>query len=172
MSSKKGIICAQAGKVLIAFLILGLSGFASGQGREELETRGIGESTLVQVLLDESGEAYLAGPDGMTLYTMKKDRPGIPSKCTRGCAENWPPLVAGQHLVAPRGLVGKIGTLNRRMPDHRTQVTYQGQPLYYWSRDQLPGDITGDGIGDIWSVARPLGQGVDKKGTMVIIQYQ
>jgi predicted lipoprotein with Yx(FWY)xxD motif len=34
-------------------------------------------------------------------------------------------------------------------------VVYNGQPLYYWSRDKVPGDVTGDGIGGIWSVARP-----------------
>lgn len=100
----------------------------------------------------------LTGPDGMTLYTFANDEPGI-SNCTEGCAQNWPPLVSEGALVAPAGLPGVLGTLTRA-PDEDTeervtQVTYNGQPLYYWSRDAAVGDATGQGVGDLWFVARP-----------------
>jgi predicted lipoprotein with Yx(FWY)xxD motif len=29
---------------------------------------------------------------------------------------------------------------------------HQGKPLYLWSKDQKPGDITGDGFNGIWRV--------------------
>ncbi len=108
----------------------------------------------VQLLTDADGRPYLAGPDGMTLYTIVSDRPGI-GECRRGCAENWPPLVVGYAPVAAAGLTGETGNIRRTPPDRRLQVTYEGRPLYYWSRDRSVGDTTGDGIGDIWSVARP-----------------
>lgn len=154
--SKTENMHARPWHMLALLVILGLSGTVSGQDRGKAPKHVIAALTTVQVLLDENGETYLAGPEGMTLYTLKKDKPSAASKCIGGCAENWPPLVAEQQLVAPPGLAGKLGTLKRRGPDCRIQVTYQDQQLYYWFRDQAPGDITGDGIGDIWSVARPV----------------
>lgn len=153
--SKTENMRAQSRRMLVLLVILGLSSMVSGQDKGKAPAHSIATPTSVQVLLDENGKTYLAGPEGMTLYTLKKDKHGT-SKCIRGCAKNWPPLVAEKLLVAPPGLVGELGSMKRRKPDHRIQATYQGQPLYYWFRDQAPGDITGDGIGDIWSVARPL----------------
>jgi predicted lipoprotein with Yx(FWY)xxD motif len=108
----------------------------------------------VQQLTGTDGRPYLAGPMGMTLYSIVSDRPGV-GECRRGCAENWPPLVIGHVPAAAAGLSDELGVATRKAPDRRLQVTYEGRPLYYWSRDRSVGDITGDGIGDIWSVARP-----------------
>jgi predicted lipoprotein with Yx(FWY)xxD motif len=96
------------------------------------------EPTVLQ-LTDADGNPYLAGPDGMTLYSINivSDRPGI-GECRRGCAENWPPLVIGRAPAA--GMNDELGVVQRTPPDRRLQVTYEGQPLYYWSRDRLPGD--------------------------------
>jgi predicted lipoprotein with Yx(FWY)xxD motif len=38
-------------------------------------------------------------------------------------------------------------------PDGARQVTYDGQPLYFYVGDRGPGETTGHGIGDIWFVA-------------------
>jgi len=35
------------------------------------------------------------------------------------------------------------------------QVTYNGIPLYYYSKDTKPGDTTGEGVGGIWHVVKP-----------------
>ena len=101
----------------------------------------------------ELGE-ILVGPNGMTLYTFVRDEAGI-SSCMADCAANWPPLVIEREPVAPVGLKGQLGSIRRSRPDFRLQVTYDGQPMYYWSRDQAPGDATGHGVGDVWFVARP-----------------
>jgi predicted lipoprotein with Yx(FWY)xxD motif len=140
------------GMLALLLIMFGLTGTASGQPQEEAVNAG----TTVQILLDQNGKSYLAGPDGMTLYTLSKDEQGT-SNCVRGCIENWPPLTTERQTVEPAGLTGSLGTFIRKPPDNRTQVTYENLPLYYWSRDQVPGDMTGEGIGDIWTVARPVG---------------
>lgn len=137
-------------------LLFALTGTANGQGPVQATGQANAADTTVQILLDSDGIPYLAGPDGMTLYLLAKDKPNV-SKCIRGCIENWPPLIAGRQITTPAGLEGTLGTFTRDAPDHRPQVIYEGMPLYYWSRDKVPGDMTGDGIGDIWSVARPHG---------------
>lgn len=30
---------------------------------------------------------------------------------------------------------------------------YKSMPLYYWYEDKAPGDISGDGVGDVWHLA-------------------
>jgi predicted lipoprotein with Yx(FWY)xxD motif len=96
---------------------------------------------------------FLAGWDGMTLYTFKNDKPGV-SSCAGDCAKNWPPLLLseGNRLTLGEGLKGKLGTIKRE--DGGVQVTYNELPLYYWKDDKAPGDTTGQGAGDVWFVAK------------------
>lgn len=107
----------------------------------------------------------LVGPNGMTLYYLTKESAET-LRCWEDCAENWVPLMLGSsgstaRPVAPPGLKGQLTTSkrNRAIPEEREayglQVTYNGRPLYYWSRDTVPGEATGHGIGDIWFVAKP-----------------
>lgn len=97
----------------------------------------------------------LVGPTGMTLYTFDPDDENV-SNCTGGCAFNWPPLVGGydpEHGYAPMADGGVGGTLGlTARPDGGMQVTLDGQPLYYWIHDAVPGDATGDGVNDVWHV--------------------
>jgi predicted lipoprotein with Yx(FWY)xxD motif len=39
--------------------------------------------------------------------------------------------------------------------DGGKQWAYKGKPLYTWAKDQKPGDRTGDGVNNVWHVARP-----------------
>ena len=39
--------------------------------------------------------------------------------------------------------------------DGSKQWAYQGKPLYTWSKDTKPGDSTGDGVNNVWKVAKP-----------------
>ena len=108
----------------------------------------------VQLRTDPESNLHLVGPNGMTLYGITTGRPEL-SGCIDDCAKNWPPLVVGRESVGPQGLGGDFAVVKRPSPDNRLQVTYQGQPLYYWSRDRKPGDTTGNGIGDIWYTIKP-----------------
>lgn len=106
----------------------------------------------------EHGE-ILVGPTGMTLYTFANDEDGT-SNCAGGCATSWPPLMggfapdAGVSPVAGEGLMGELG-LTEREDSAGVQVTYNGEPLYYWINDSQPGQVTGHEVGDVWFVAQP-----------------
>ena len=39
--------------------------------------------------------------------------------------------------------------------DGSKQWAWSGQPLYYWAKDQKPGDMTGDGFNKVWHAVRP-----------------
>lgn len=97
--------------------------------------------------------AVLVGPRGLTLYVHRGDT-ATSSTCTGGCAAAWPPLAvaAGGKATAGMGVTGRLGTLKR--PDGKTQVTYDGKPLYGWQGDAKPGDVTGQGVGG-FMVAKP-----------------
>lgn len=36
--------------------------------------------------------------------------------------------------------------------DGTMQWAYEGKPLYLWTKDTKPGDVTGDGVGGVWHV--------------------
>ena len=90
------------------------------------------------------------------MYVFTADR-GRTSNCYDACAAAWPPLVAEGEIVTGNGVKErKLGTTERT--DGTLQVTYAGQPLYYFASDAAPGDTNGQGIGDIWFVVSPEGE--------------
>jgi predicted lipoprotein with Yx(FWY)xxD motif len=98
----------------------------------------------------KSMDGVLVGPNGMTLYTFDRDTAGTgKSACNGPCAANWPPLMAGADAKAS----GAWSVITR--DDGAKQWAYQGRPLYYWAKDQKPGDKTGDGVNNVWKTARP-----------------
>jgi predicted lipoprotein with Yx(FWY)xxD motif len=54
-------------------------------------------------------------------------------------------------LLAGPGVTGVLGVFTR--PDGNHQVTYNGWPLYHFAGDKQPGEVNGDGIGDLWAAA-------------------
>ena len=88
----------------------------------------------------------LSGPTGMTLYTFDKDAVAGKSVCNGPCATNWPPLLASD-ADRPSGDYTII-----MRDDGRKQWALKGQPLYYWSKDNQPGDRSGDGYNKVWHV--------------------
>ncbi len=90
----------------------------------------------------------LADSNGMTLYTFAKDSEGK-SACNGPCAQNWPPLMAPASAEPGNGY-----TVITR-DDGSRQWAYQGKPLYTWIKDTKPGDTTGDGVNQVWHVAKP-----------------
>lgn len=101
---------------------------------------------------DELGH-ILVGTEGMTLYIFLNDEMGV-SNCTEGCLDNWPPLlVEADEVVGDPRLPGELGTIER--DDDTIQVTYNGWPLYYFTPDEAPGDIAGEGRGDVWYTVSP-----------------
>ena len=95
-------------------------------------------------------DGVLTGSNGMTLYTFDKDAAGSgKSVCNGPCATNWPPLMAGGSATAS----GEYSVVAR--DDGAKQWAYKGKPLYFWIKDQKPGDRSGDGVNNVWRVAKP-----------------
>jgi predicted lipoprotein with Yx(FWY)xxD motif len=90
----------------------------------------------------------LAGENGMSLYTFKKDKAGV-SNCYDDCAKAWPPLMADGNAKAE----GEYSVIDRK--DGTKQWAKDGMPLYYWVKDTKMGDISGDGFKGVWDVAKP-----------------
>jgi predicted lipoprotein with Yx(FWY)xxD motif len=86
---------------------------------------------------------------GMTLYTFDKDSAGSgKSVCNGPCAANWPPFTAGADDKP--GADWSIVTRD----DGSKQWAFKGKPLHLWSKDQKPGDKTGDGFNNAWHVVK------------------
>ena len=117
------------------------------------------KALLVAAALALPGLAFAADPamtkdgmlvdhNGMTLYTFDKDAGGK-SMCNDMCAKNWPPLmVQGDHKN-----MGKWSIVTR--DDGSKQWAYDGKPLYTFVKDAKAGDMAGDGMKDVWHVAKP-----------------
>jgi predicted lipoprotein with Yx(FWY)xxD motif len=95
--------------------------------------------------------SVLTASNGMTLYTYANDQPNA-SNCIGQCVELWPPYAvkAGTPLNAAPGIGGTISSILRS--DGLTQVVLDGKPLYFYGGDAQPGDVTGQGVGDVWFV--------------------
>jgi|SRR5579862_1478881 len=93
------------------------------------------------------GKALVDGK-GMTLYVFDRDAAGK-SNCNGPCTTNWPPLTP-----APNAKASGDWTILAR-DDGTKQWAYKGKPLYHWSKDAKPGDVTGDGVNNVWHIAAP-----------------
>ena len=97
--------------------------------------------------MDTAKGEVLTDAKGMTLYTVDKDTAGT-SNCYDACAKKWPPLAAAADAAAD----GKYTLIERK--DGAKQWAYDGKPLYLWQNDKKPGDVSGDGVGGVWHVAK------------------
>jgi predicted lipoprotein with Yx(FWY)xxD motif len=94
------------------------------------------------------------------LYVFQGDT-GTKSNCSGACATNWPPLTSANPTVGKGASASMIGTTNRS--DGKTQVTYNGHPLYTFTGDSGPGDTSGQGVsafGGLWYALSPAGRQV------------
>ena len=105
-----------------------------------------------RVLVNSKGYAlYMFVPDGQRQVT-----------CTGLCAATWPPvkITPSAQLVAGPGV--QAGLLSSDPdPAGGRVVTYHGWPLYTYTGDVQPGQVTGQGIdlnGGDWYLMRPSGQ--------------
>ena len=103
--------------------------------------------------------AFLADDQGRTLYLYTKDTPNT-SNCYDKCEQAWPPLFTRGAAKAGDGVdAALLGATPRK--DGSTQVTYNGWPLYYFVKDQKPGDVTGQNVGGVWFVISPKGDKIE-----------
>jgi predicted lipoprotein with Yx(FWY)xxD motif len=116
----------------------------------------VANSPLGRILVDGGGR---------TLYLFEKDT-STASTCDGSCASYWPPFTtAAKPLNGDGALAGKLGTTKRT--DGKTEVTYNGHPLYYYAGDKNAGDTTGQGLdlfGAEWDVLSPAGRKIETGG--------
>ncbi|MGX9120100.1 COG4315 family predicted lipoprotein [Mesorhizobium sp. BHbsci] len=95
---------------------------------------------------DVGGTNY-TDANGMTLYTYDKDETGK-SNCYDKCATSWPPL----KTEADAKVEGEWTIVDRT--EGTKMWAYEGKPLYTFIEDKKAGDVTGDGVGGVWHIAK------------------
>ncbi len=102
--------------------------------------------------------SILVDAQGRTLYLFQKDMGGK-SSCSGSCAKAWPPDTTVTSPKAGSGVsASKLGTVKRS--DGSMQITYAGHPLYTYTADATPGQVSGNGInsfGGVWNAVQPSG---------------
>jgi predicted lipoprotein with Yx(FWY)xxD motif len=103
----------------------------------------VGESQFGPILFDDSDQV---------VYLFDKETSSKP-ECYGDCAAEWPPvLTKGEPVAGDGAKQGLLGSTKR--DDGSTQVTYAGQPLYYYAHEG-PGAVlchNVTGFGGLWLV--------------------
>jgi len=109
----------------------------------------LGESEFGDMLFDSKKQA---------IYIFERDSKDK-TVCYDECAEAWPPVFTKGEPVAGEGVKASLlGTVKRR--DGKLQVTYAGQPLYYYAHER-PGEVRCHNVnlnGGLWWVVGPDGK--------------
>jgi predicted lipoprotein with Yx(FWY)xxD motif len=138
-------------------------------------------SATVTVAESEEYGQYLADAEGRALYlfvneamdegtatseeTMSEGVRENAVPCTEGCLEAWPPLTAEGEVQAGEGVNPDL--LYTAEFTGMNMVVYNGWPLYYFARDEGPGQTNGQGVGrapNIWYLVTPEGMPLEVEG--------
>lgn len=94
----------------------------------------------------------LANDKGKTLYYFVPDTTNTVA-CTASCAQLWPPV------LTPGGIPTTTATLSGMLSYmdgvNGRQATYNGHPLYAYTKDEDSEDAYGQGFAGKWYVATP-----------------
>lgn len=137
----------------LALVLASLAGLAQAAEQEKIE-----------VSQKPPFGKYLTADEGRSVYVFTADSKGK-SACDDACAKAWPPVTTSGKAEAASGVnAAMLGTIKRQ--DGATQVTYNGMPLYYFTRDQKPGSTMGqdiDHFGGEWYLVSPAGTKLEGK---------
>jgi predicted lipoprotein with Yx(FWY)xxD motif len=114
-------------------------------------------------------ESVVVGPTGFALYTLKGETTHhiICKKTTNkktNCWGFWPPasVKSASGLSTQSGLTGKLGTFQNQ---GMLQLTWNGQPLYYFTPDITSKNKSAASgaqvktFGSVWEIVVPAGSG-------------
>ncbi|MGZ4534168.1 MAG: COG4315 family predicted lipoprotein [Nocardioidaceae bacterium] len=127
-------------------------GNAGNAGASSNATLSVRTTSLGKVLVDNQGR---------TVYMLTSDKNGT-SSCNASCLQYWPMVKAPAPV--PSHLAGVSGTLGSTASMSGGKIlTINGHPLYTYSLDSKPGDVTGQGVksfGGAWWVLSASGKPV------------
>jgi predicted lipoprotein with Yx(FWY)xxD motif len=107
---------------------------------------------------DSEYGSMLFASDKQAIYIFERDSKGK-TVCYDECAEAWPPVFTKGKPRAAKGVEASLlGTIKRR--DGRSQVTYDGKPLYFYAHEK-PGEVRCHNVnlnGGLWWVVGPSGK--------------
>jgi predicted lipoprotein with Yx(FWY)xxD motif len=165
MSKALSFLTAAAAIPLVALAVAGCGGEDDDQAAAAAsppKTAG-GASATIGVANAASLGSILVDSQGRTVYLFAKDtRPT--NTCSGKCAVDWPPVTAkGKPKVGSGVTARQVGTTSRS--DGKTQVTYNGHPLYRFQGDRKAGDTNGEGLnafGGRWFAVSAAGKQVTR----------
>lgn len=127
---------------------------------------GLADTDAVTLSVGSSEEFgdYIVGPEGQPVYAFLTNRGASDGQdpldsCNADCREEWPPLVSQGEIRANEALDAYlVGTTEDE--DGEPVVSYAGQPLFSFYRDEAGGAPGGQGIfsfGGYWALLNPSG---------------
>ncbi|MGK2877429.1 MAG: COG4315 family predicted lipoprotein [Solirubrobacterales bacterium] len=139
-------LTAAVASLFIAFAMVDV---ASAGGGKRIKT---GRTSFGTIIQDSRGR---------TLYLFTKER-STRSRCYGECAKAWPPVLTSNDPVATGGAIqSKLGTTRRR--GGKTQVTYNGHPLYYYVAEDEANEVLCQNVyefGGKWYIVNRQGNAI------------
>jgi predicted lipoprotein with Yx(FWY)xxD motif len=129
----------------------------NGGGGEREREKEAKPGTEITVSSSQFGDIVF-NAENQAIYLFDKETSSTP-ECYGACAAAWPPvLTEGEPVASGAAKQGLLGTTER--DDGSTQVTYAGQPLYYYAHEG-PGEVLCHNVsefGGLWLVLDAGGQ--------------
>ena len=150
-------IAASVGAALVT-AACGSSAGGGTYGATNPSTGSTGTPAATVTIADSKVGKILVDGNGKTLYLFEADK-GSVSSCYDSCLTVWPALLTSGAPEAGPGLNGNLLSTTKRT-DGTLEVVYNGHPLYYFTGDKQPGDVTGQDLnsfGALWYVLAPTG---------------
>jgi len=114
------------------------------------------DGPAVQIVETDEYGPILVDAECFTLYAFTPDAEGGgDSTCIDDCAANWPPLFAEEVPALADELDPSLFSIAQH-PDG-AMLKVGDWPLYYFAGDAAPGEMNGQGVGDVWWVVAPDG---------------
>ena len=159
MSVRKGVLVTS---LSVAVSTLGLSPAMAASAVPPTMPSGITLIEVVRELALSQPELLWMRPgdaQGRTLFVHSGDQPGV-ANCVAECAKEWVPLA-----VTPGAQAFGDWSMVRRAAGV-AQWAYKAQPLYTWTKEEIPGDVaTTVGVREVAN--SKLAENALKLGTLV-----
>ena len=160
--NRRSSFLASAAVVVLALAASGGGSYAYGSTIAHAPTKT--KTGTVRVAKTKLGKVLVTSK-GRTLYLFQADQ-GTTSACNDACATAWPPLENAAPKAGKGAKASLLATTTRA--DGKSQVTYNGHPLYTFQGDSKSGATTGQGVnafGGLWYAVSPAGNEVTKSAS-------